>query len=71
MNRYTFDVSKIEVEAFEVIAENEEEARNILYGRATNDEGVEFIGKRTTPEKIELVNEMPVVVGEDDLDLSM
>jgi hypothetical protein len=66
MNKYTFAVYKTEVEKFEVIAENSEQALDIMYGRAENDENCEFVGRENLPERTEIIKEEVVLVGDDE-----
>ena len=60
MNKYTFAVSKTTVETFEVVAENSEHALDIMYGRGTNDEGVEFVGRQELPDTTEIIKYLSI-----------
>jgi hypothetical protein len=66
MNKYTFAVYKTTVERFEVVAEDGEQALDIMYGRAENDENCEFVGREEIPDRTEIISEDVILVGEND-----
>lgn len=66
MNKYTFAVYETTVDKFEVVAEDGEQATDIMYGRAENDENCEFVGKEEMPDRTEIIKEDVILVGDND-----
>jgi len=67
MNKYTFAVYKTTIERFEVVAEDGEQATDIIYGRAENDENCEFVGREEMPDRTEIIKETAILIGDEDL----